>query len=340
MPLWNQRANRSSQPNLAVAVHPGNPVWPGYFADPFVLRTPTGYFAYGTGETVERNSTGELRAFKILRSPDLVTWTVAGAALPVASESEQHVYWAPEVAVYKGRYHLYYSSAPAGQDERHRLRVAVANDPLGPFIEQGSVLPVADGFSIDAHPFCDPRDNRWYLYFAKDYFEARTGTGIAVVPLTPDLLHAAGPATAVLRANADWQIYERNRALYGRQWTAWHTVEGPCVVVHDGRYYCFYSGGNWQTHEYGVSYAVAEHPLGPWQHAPETGPVVLRQRAGEVLGPGHNAYTVAPDGTEMLVYHAWDPARTARRMFIDALEWTPVGPRCIGPSLAHSPLSP
>ena len=27
-----------------------NPVWPGYFADPFVLRVGKEYFAYGTGE--------------------------------------------------------------------------------------------------------------------------------------------------------------------------------------------------------------------------------------------------------------------------------------------------
>jgi len=317
-------------------VRPRNPVWPGYFADPFVLRTATEYYAYGTGETLEQSSSGERRAFKILRSPDLVKWTAAGAALPVGPEAEQHVYWAPEVASFNGRYYLYYSSAPAGQDERHRLRVASADDPLGPFTAHGLVLPESEGFSIDAHPFRDPQDNRWYLFFAKDYFEGRTGTGIAVVPLTPDLLQAAAPATAVITANADWQIYERNRTLYGRQWTAWHTVEGPCVVTHGSRYYCFYSGGNWQTHDYGVSYAVADHPLGPWQHAPETGPIVLRQRSGEVLGPGHNSHTVAPDGTEVLAYHAWDPARTARRMFIDPLEWTPAGPRCTGPTLARS----
>ena len=133
-------------------------------------------------------------------------------------------------------------------------------------------------------------------------------------------------------AHADWQIYQRDRPLYGRTWEAWHTVEGPCVVAHAGRYFCFYSGGNWQTHEYGVSYATAEHPLGPWQHAPESGPAVLRQSA-DALGPGHNAYVGAPDGrTELLVYHAWDPQRTARRMCIDPLVWTPAGPRCLGPS--------
>lgn len=310
-----------------------NPVWPGYFADPFVLRTRGEYFAYGTAETLERAADGSAQAFKILRSRDLVTWETAGAALAIPAPDSARAYWAPEVAEHDGRFFLYYSSAPAGRDELHRLRVAVASDPWGPFADVGAVLPESEGFCIDAHPFRDPRSGRWYLYFAKDFFEERAGTGLAVVPLAEDMLRATEASRPVLRANADWQIYERDRSLYGRQWTAWHTVEGPCVVYHDGRYYCFYSGGNWQTHEYGVSYAVADHPLGPWQHAPEAGPVVLRQRAGEVLGPGHNSYTVAPDGrTELLVYHAWDPPRTARRMCIDRLTWTKEGPRCLGPT--------
>lgn len=309
-----------------------NPVWPGYFADPFVLKWRGEYFAYGTGESLERSETGEPRVFKILRSPDLVHWTAAGAALIPNAPEVNHSFWAPEVAVHDETFYLYYSSAPAGQDERHRLHVATATHPLGPFREQGLVLPETEGFCIDASPFCDPRDGRWYLFFAKDFFDERTGTGLAVIPLTADLMRAAEPSRPVVRANAEWQVYERNRPLYGREWSAWHTVEGPCVVAHEGRYFCFYSGGNWQTEDYGVSYAVAEHPYGPWHHASDGGPIVLRQRNGEVLGPGHNSYIIGPDGTELLVYHAWDPARTARRMCIDPLQWTPAGPRCIGPS--------
>lgn len=315
-----------------------NPVWPGYFADPFVLRWRDEYFAYGTAETLERDEQGTPRAFKILRSRDLVHWEPAGAALALSEAEGTRAYWAPEVAARDGQFYLYYSSAPAGRDELHRLHVAVASSPAGPFADAGVVLE-SDEFNIDAHPFHDRLSGRWYLYFAKDFFEERTGTGLAVVPLTDDMLRAAEPPRPVLRANADWQIYERDRSLYGRQWVAWHTVEGPCVVEHDGRYFCFYSGGNWQTHEYGVSYAVADHPLGPWQHAADPGPVVLRQRAGEVLGPGHNSYVLAPDGkTELLIYHAWDPQRTARRMCIDRLVWTKDGPRCQGPTTTEQSL--
>jgi GH43 family beta-xylosidase len=63
------------------------------------------------------------------------------------------------------------------------------------------------------------------------------------------------------------------------------------------------------------------------------GPTVLKGTAEEVIGPGHNSVTTAPVGkTLVMVYHAWDPARTKRRMCIDPLVWTPQGPRCDGPS--------
>ncbi len=309
-----------------------NPVWPGYFADPFVLRCADEYFAYGTGDALEHTESGGLAAFPILRSPDLVHWTQAGSALAVAHDAGACAFWAPEVAAHGGRFFLYYSRAPAGRDEEHRVRVAVAEEPSGPFVDEGPVLPESVGFCIDAHPFRDPRDGAWYLFFARDYFEERAGTGLAVARLSADMLRANSEPREVLRANADWQIYQRERLLYGRMWPAWHTVEGPCVVEHEGGYYCFYSGGNWQTHEYGVSYARAAHPLGPWSHAPEEGPFVLRQQAGAVLGPGHNSHVIAPDGREFLVYHAWDAARTARRMCVDPLVWTSDGPRCLGPT--------
>lgn len=309
-----------------------NPVWPGYFADPFVLRTDDGYFAYGTGAAAERDGDGRPWVFKILRSRDLTVWEAAGAALPLTEADAAKAFWAPEVAERGGQFFLYYSTGPTGADERHRLHVAVAERATGPFAEVGPVLPAESGFSIDAHPFRDPRDGHWYLFYARDFFDERVGTGIAVAALADDMRAVTGAMHTVVRANADWQIYQRDRVLYGQRWSAWHTVEGPCVVAHEGRYYCFFSGGNWQTENYGVSYAAADHPLGPWKHVSENRPMVLRQRPG-ALGPGHNSCVVGPDGGEWLVYHAWDDARRTRRMFIDPLVWTSDGPRCPGPTV-------
>ena len=306
-----------------------NPVYPEYFADPFVMLVDGVYYAYGTGSGVLADG----RAFPVLRSHDLVQWVPLGGALELPEGAASSMCWAPEVVERDGNFFLFYSSA-LGDEANHRLRVAVANNPSGPFRDTGGLLLPDEGFSIDAHPFRDPRDGQWYLFFAKDFFDERVGTGIAVAPLANDMRSITGPAATVVRASADWQIYERNRTHYGQHWDAWHTVEGPFVQFHENRYYCFYSGGSWLTPQYGLSYAVADNVMGPYEDQwSAEGPAVLRGVPGKVVGPGHNSVVTGPDGrTPFVIYHAWDVAQTARRMCIDPLLWTADGPRCDGPS--------
>ena len=221
-----------------------NPVWSGYMADPFVLEWKGRYYAYGTGSGRGQART-DGRVFPLLQSDDLVRWHQSGGAMTPLADPGLH-YWAPEVAERDGTFYLYYSAG--GRDgENHRLRVARAASPVGPFSDCGLLVIPEEPFSIDAHPFKDPADGRWYLFFCKDFFDGRAGTGVACVELADDMVSAASPVNTVLRASADWQIFARNRRWYDRDWPAWHTVEGPFVVQHDGRYYCFYSGGNWKT---------------------------------------------------------------------------------------------
>ena len=309
-----------------------NPVYREYFADPFVLKVNGEYYAYGTAPPDAKG-----RQFPILHSRNLAEWTYLRHALEPATP---YFHWAPEVAQRDGTFYLYYSASDVESDEGHRLRVAVSDDPAGPFTASRNLLLPGSGFSIDPHPFHDPKSNRWYLFFAADFTEDEPyGTGLAVVELNDDRLSVAGEPRIVLRASHPWQVYERNRNYKGRLWQAWHTLEGPFVLLHDDRYYCLYSGGAWHTENYGVGFAVADHPLGPWRHDfAQHGPVVLRATK-DVPGPGHASVTLAPDErTQMLVYHAWDASRTARRMCIDPLYWTPNGPRCDGPSTDERPL--
>ena len=310
-----------------------NPVWPAYFADPFVLAWEGAYYAYGTTEAIVQANG---RVFPVLRSADLARWEALGGALEPLKDPARTAYWAPEVVARDGKLYMFYSACGGdGGDEHHRLRVAIADHPAGPFVDTGHMLLPDEGFTIDPHPFQDPKDGRWYLFFAKDYFDGRVGTGTAVVPLGDDMVSTVGEPRPVVRATADWQIYERDRTIYGRTWDAWHTVEGPFVRHHEGRYYCFYSGGPWNSERYGVGFGVADDVLGPYVDAyDQAGPAVLGGLPGQVLGPGHNSVVRGPDGvTDFIVYHAWDPGHTARRMCIDPLAWTPDGPRALGPTV-------
>ena len=148
-----------------------------------------------------------------------------------------------------------------------------------------------------------------------------------------ETLRRRSASTARLRRLADLRAQP---IRIGQVWDAWHTLEGPHVTFHNGRYYCFYSGGAWLGGGYGVGYGVADHPLGPWHDEwAHEGATVLQGVADSVVGPGHNSLVLGPDDqTLFMVYHAWDAEMTARRMCIDPLVWTSDGrPRCDGPSI-------
>lgn len=333
-----------SQPNVTLAYT--NPVYPSYFADPFAWRYKGEYYAVGTapaeasGEIAEAESAasamlGRFRIFPLLRSDDFVHWRYVHGALEPPDPKLGDTFWAPEVAFEDGTFYLYYSVG--FEDRDHQLRVATSTHPLGPYVDTGASLvnPRVFPFTIDGHAFRDD-DGQWYLFYARDFLdfsgEHRAGTALVVDRMT-DMKTLAGEPRTVARARHDWQRFQAERTMYGNVWD-WHTLEGPSVVKHAGRYYCFYSGGRWETDNYGVDYCVADHPLGPWDDSgSEVGPRVLKTVADRVVGPGHNSIVRGPDNeTDYLVYHAWDPLLTARRMYIDRLVWTPQGPRCDGPT--------
>jgi beta-xylosidase len=314
-----------------------NPVYAGYFADPFVWQHEGHYYAIGTGE-MEATGHSVGKIFSILRSTDLFHWQFASNALVRPDASIGTHFWAPEVAFSDGRFYLYYSAG--FEDKNHQLRIAVSESAIGPFEDSGKALldPQNCPFAIDAHPFQDD-DGAWYLLYARDFLDAdnqaRAGTALKLARLK-SMTELVDPGTTVLRARFDWQRFQANREMYGKVWD-WHTLEGPFVRKHDGRYYCFYSGGRWEDESYGVDYAVADSILGPWSDAgSENGPRVLHTIPGQMIGPGHNSIASGPDGEDYIIYHAWDKDMTARQMCVDHLVWTSDGPRCEGPTLPWS----
>jgi len=79
--------------------------------------------------------------------------------------------------------------------------------------------------------------------------------------------------------------------------------EGAFVLKHGGRYYMTYSANHTGFPHYGIGYATADKPLGPWVKAAEN-PIAATNLDIGVSGPGHSCVTSSPDGTEMfIVYH-------------------------------------
>src|SRR4051794_41222669 len=128
-----------------------NPVYAGYFADPFVWQHEGQYYAIGTGE-MEATGHSVGKIFSILRSADLFHWQFASNALVRPDAAIGTHFWAPEVAAVDGRLYLYYSAG--FEDKNHQLRVAVSQNPGRAFKDCGKTL-VDQGafpFSICGHP--------------------------------------------------------------------------------------------------------------------------------------------------------------------------------------------
>lgn len=318
------------------SVHP--PVYPNYFADPFVWRHEGVWYAVGTGLLEAHAEAGRAAealtvretpgVFLILRSFDFAAWTPVASALELLAPEYGNAYWAPEVVYADGAFWMYYS---VGRDDKaHHIRVAVSSSPAGPYIDTGERLtnPYQCPFAIDPSPFQDD-DGQWYLFYARDFLAAsggaRTGTGVVVDRLS-SMTQLSGEERTVVRPRFNWQLFQKQRVMYGARYD-WHTIEGPCVVKRGGRYWCLFSSGRWENETYGVDWAVADVIHGSWIYdGCDAGPRLLSTVPGSLIGPGHNCIAQGPDGSDFIVYHAWDPAMTARRMFIERLDWTPHGP--------------
>jgi GH43 family beta-xylosidase len=303
-----------------------NPVHPRDFPDPFVLKFAGEYFAYCTGFWHDS------RAFGVMRSRDLISWTeLAGALAPLPGEYP--CYWAPEVSYRNGKFLMYYS---VGNETLMQVRVAVADRPEGPFVDSDHRL-THEEFAIDPHVFVDA-DGARYLFYATDFLtHTHVGTGTVVDRMIDDFTLEGRPRP-VTRARFDWQVYDPERKE--KKGVRWHTVEGPFVLKRKGLYYEMFSGGNWQNVSYGVSYAVSDRVLRDeeWEQNADGVKVlpILRTVPEKVVGPGHNSVVRAPDNQQLFcVYHRW--SEQGRVLAIDRQEFVGDSLIVLGPTTTPQP---
>jgi len=240
-------------------------------ADPHVIKVGDTYYLYATTHT---------KGYDVYISKDLVNWENKGRAF----DDPRGGAWAPDVfhnANGDGKFYLYYTDDIAGRKPggpSKQIGVAVADSPLGPFVDKGVLATDA----IDAHLFRDD-DGTFYLYYV-DLFE---GFKIRVQPMS-DPLTKRGEPTIVIRPTEPWE------KISGE------VTEGPFMLKRNGIYYLMYSGTGADSPNYGIGYATAKSPLGSFQKF-KGNPIA--HRGGKVLGPGHHCVIEGPDKKLWLVYH-------------------------------------
>lgn len=310
-----------------------NPVCEDYLADPFCFYHEGWYYVVATGKPEHYSASSDGPVVPMVKSRDLHTWERVGRVL-VLPDEPMICSWAPEVAEHDGRFYMYYHPCQAGEHQSHHIRVAVSDNPEGPYRDTGTPLtdPSENPFAIDSHPFQDD-DGQWYLFYATDFldFDDHTFRGTAlVVDRMKSMTELAGNPEVVMRAHWAWQLYEADQTSHGVT-ADWYTLEGPTVCRRNGKYYCFYSGGCFKNESYGVDWLEADDIVGPWSEIGcEQGPQLMCSIPGEVIGPGHHSIVTTPGGDDYIVYHAWNNTMTRRQMWVDPLLWDdgrPVVPR-------------
>jgi hypothetical protein len=252
----------------------GNPLVPGYFADPTVKQFGDTFYLYAT---TDGNGGGRGPPVAWV-SKDFVNWVL----VPMNWPRTPH-YWAPDVVQGPDdRYYLFYS-------QPCNIYCGVSDTPLGPWTPvtpgDGMVIPdrlIPEVITLDLQVFED-RDGTRYGYWGTWGIYPDSGCGIGVF-------------------NRDMMSFSRFAMIPNAQ--AIDFFEAPFMIERDGVYYFMYSSGSCHDASYRVQYAVGDRPDGEFQMGPNN-PILASNGEGTVHGPGHHSI-LQRDDEYYIVYHRHD----------------------------------
>jgi beta-xylosidase len=255
-----------------------NPVIPGDFPDPSIIRIGNEFWATATSSEWGPQ-------FPLLHSTNLVDWELVGPVFEHRPEWAVANFWAPEISEYHGKYYVYYVGRKKGGPLA--VAVAMADKPSGPYKDYGPLVAQPDG-SIDPVPVTNENDER-YLVWKEDGNSQRHPTIIWAQPLTPDGLKLVGEPKEILRNDAPWEGA---------------VVEGPFIVHRGEWFYLFYSGSGCCGRDcnYALGVARAQRLLGPWEKNPAN-PILAGNANWKC--PGHGSIVEDANERFWLLYHAY-----------------------------------
>ena len=272
------------------------------------MARPTTYF--GTGDGIPGKWSLDGLDWNDLSSPVFATppsWTTQ--AVPAFTGS----FWAPDVAYFNGRYHLYYSVSEWGTiDSAIGVVSTPTLDPSAPgfgWTDHGKVVqsdaisqagPDTDTTAFNAidPSILNASDGRLWMAFGS------YSSGILVTelnPLTGDRMNMGTLVATLVANNAP-----------GGGWGS--TVEGAALIERDGFYYLFANHGGCCSgvdSSYDIRVGRSSSPTGPFL---DKDGVDLRNGGGSLflddngrkIGPGHFSRLTESDGSEYFGYHYYD----------------------------------
>jgi len=284
-----------AQPALAQWNTPaaGNPILPGYFADPTIRKFGDTYYIYATTDGTG-NGYGPAQVWV---SKDFSNWKNVLMNWPTTE-----VVWAPDVVQQPDGMYRYYYCTPC------EVRVGESSSPIGPWknrLGKTDAVLVPDRFvhnaiTLDPQLFRDD-DGSEYLYFGTWGIYKGFGCGVA-------------------KLSADGKSFTDKKLIENTEITDF--FEAPFVFKKDGTYYFTYSSGSCHDDTYRVQYAVSKTgPMGPYEYK---GCILKTNADGTIHGPGHHSILIDGDNY-YIVYHRHNNPHAIhgfhRQVCIDKMEF-------------------
>ena len=275
----------------------GNPVFPGWYADPEGIIFDDRYWIYPTF-SAPYDQQVFLDAFS---SPDLINWTKHSRIIDTTSVRwVKRALWAPAIVKKCEKYFLFFAGNDIQNNEQYGgIGVAIADRPEGPFRDHLG-KPLIDKFYNGAQPidqfvFLD-RDGSFYMYYG------------------------GWRHCNVARLNAGFTGFEPlpSGEMF-MEVTPEEYVEGPFMFIRGGKYYFMWSEGGWGRPDYCVAYAIADSPFGPFQRIGK----ILEQDPNIATSAGHHSIIHDPKSDKYyIVYHRrplTETDRNSRETCIDEM---------------------
>ncbi len=277
----NTALRRKLDDTIATRAKDGNPILPGYYADPNIVVFGRTYYIYATTDGFPAWSG---KQFFVWKSLDLVNWSRSKAPILTLNTTSGNVpwangnAWAPTIISCKGIYYFYFSGNNTALN-RKTIGVASASSPDGPFTAESSPMifnneTVRTPQAIDPDAFLDPKTGIYWLIW---------GSGKPLMAqLSENMLSIKQDTLRAIDGLVDFR-------------------EGSFVVYRQGLYHFTYSINDTRSVDYRVGYATATEITGPWTYR---GVILQKDVAQGVLGTGHNSVLNVP-GTDdwYIAYH-------------------------------------
>ena len=256
----------------------GNPLFPGWYADPEAIIFGKQYWIYPTYSAPYEKQV----FFDAFSSKDLKTWTKHSRIMDTSAiKWARRAVWAPSIIEKNNRYFLFFGANDIQNDQEYGgIGVAVADHPAGPFKDHLG-KPLIDRFHNGAQPI--------------DQFVYRDEEGQHY------LYYGGWKHCNIARLNYDFTgflPFEDGSTF--KEITPENYVEGPFVFKRNGKYYFMWSEGGWTGPNYSVAYAIADSPLGPFKRIGK----ILQQDPAIATGAGHHSVVRnSKTGQYYIIYH-------------------------------------